>query len=66
MRCGPGEAMPVTLRQLNILLWRPLIALLCGSFTVAYFTKEVNPSLAKQPLKFNGGFAKLGLTSIVK
>ena len=23
--------------------------------TVAYFTKEVNPSLAKSPLKFNSG-----------
>ena len=33
---------------------------------VAYFTKEVNPSLAKLPLNFNGSLAKLGLTSIVK
>ena len=30
------------------------------------FTKEVNPSLAKPPLKFNGGLANLGLTSLVK
>ena len=28
--------------------------------SVAYFTKEVNPSLAKPTL--NGGLAKLGLT----
>ena len=28
--------------------------------------EEVNPSLAKLWLKFNGGFAKLGLTSLVK
>ena len=34
--------------------------------TVAFFIKEVNPSLAKLPLKFNGGLAKLGLTSLVK
>ena len=33
---------------------------------VVYFTKEVNPSLAKPPLKFNDGLAKLGLTSSVK
>ena len=32
---------------------------------VAYFTIEVNPRLAKPPLKFNGGLAKLGLTSSV-
>ena len=33
---------------------------------VAYFTKQVNPSLAKPPLKFNGGLAKLGLTSLLE
>ena len=33
---------------------------------VAYFTKEVNPSLAKPPLNFNGGLANLGFTSLVK
>ena len=33
---------------------------------MAYVTKEVNPSLAKPPLKFNGGLAKLGLTSLAK
>ena len=35
---------------------------------VAYFTKEVNPSLGKPPLIFNGGLglAKLGLISCVK
>ena len=33
---------------------------------VAYFTEEVNRCLAKPPLKFNGGLAKLGLTSWVK
>ena len=33
---------------------------------VAYFTVEVNPSLAKQPLNLNGGLAKLGMASIVK
>ena len=31
---------------------------------VAYFTKEVNPSLDKQPLNFNGGLAKLESTSL--
>ena len=34
--------------------------------TVAYFTREINPSLAKLPLNCNGGLAKLGLTSLVK
>ena len=33
---------------------------------VAYFTKEVNTGLARQPLKFNGGLANLGLISLVK
>ena len=36
------------------------------SMYLAYYTKEVNPSLVKPPLKFNGGLAKLGLTSLVK
>ena len=31
--------------------------------TVAYFTKEVNPNLAKLSFKFNGSLAKLVLTS---
>ena len=34
--------------------------------TVASFTKEVNPHLAKRPLVFNRGLAKRGLTSLVK
>ena len=33
---------------------------------VASFTKEVNPRLAKRPLKTNGRLAHLGLTSLVK
>ena len=33
---------------------------------VAYFSKEVNPRLAKRPLVFNGRLAKRGLTSLVK
>ena len=33
---------------------------------VAYFTKEVKPTLAKPPLNFNGGLAKFGLTSSAK
>ena len=33
---------------------------------VASFTKEVNPRLAKCPLKTNGRLANLGLTSLVK
>ena len=33
---------------------------------VASFTKEVNPWLAKRPLKTNGRLANLGLTSVVK
>ena len=32
-------------------------------FTLAYFTKEVNPVLAEPPSKFNDGLAKPGLTS---
>ena len=36
--------------------WRP----------VASFTKEVNPRLAKRPLKTNGRLANRGLTSLVK
>ena len=34
--------------------------------SVAYITKEANPSLAKQPLKFIGGLAKLRFHSLVK
>ena len=33
--------------------------------TVASFTKEVNPRLAKRPLKTNGRLANLELTSLV-
>ena len=33
---------------------------------VASFTKEVNPRLAKRPLKTNERFANLKLTSLVK
>ena len=34
--------------------------------SVASFTKEVNPRLAKRPLIFNGHLANCGLTSLVK
>ena len=34
--------------------------------SVAYFTKEVNPQLAKCPLKTNGRLANCRLTSLVK
>ena len=34
--------------------------------SVACFTKEVNPQLAKRPLKTNGRLANLGLTSLAK
>ena len=37
-----------------------------SGFYVAYFTDEVNSSLAKRPLNFNGGLAKLELTSLIK
>ena len=33
---------------------------------MASFTKEVNPRLAKRPLKTNGILAKLELTSLIK
>ena len=33
---------------------------------MAYFTKDANQSLAKPPLKLNGGLAKLGWTSVAK
>ena len=33
---------------------------------MASFTKEVNPRLAKRPLKTNGRLANLRLTSLVK
>ena len=33
--------------------------------SVAYVTYDVNQSVAKPPLNFNGGLAKLGLTSVV-
>ena len=33
---------------------------------VAAFTKEVNPGLAKRPLKTNGRLDNLELTSLVK
>ena len=35
-------------------------------FSVANFTKEINQSLSKPPLKFNGNLAKLELTTLVK
>ena len=34
--------------------------------SVASLTKEVNPRLAKRPLKTNGRLANLDLTSLVK
>ena len=34
--------------------------------TVASFTKELGPRLAKRPLVFNGPLANRGLTSLVK
>ena len=34
--------------------------------TVVYCTKEAIPWLARLPLNFNGGLAKLGLTSFMK
>ena len=33
---------------------------------MAFFTKEVNPRLAKRPLVFNGRLANRGLTSLVE
>ena len=55
-----------------LLIWYVLVRLCLSSTqeetlvtTAAYSTKEVNPSLAKPPLNFNGGLAKLGLTSLV-
>ena len=42
----------------------PLLSDKNGWLAVAYFTKKVNPSLAKPP--WNGGLAKLELTSLVK
>ena len=36
------------------------------TLTVASFSKEVNPRLAKRPLKINGRLADLELTSVVK
>ena len=64
----------------HVCLHRSVIAFSCRSLAVLScthlfqstwhpgtdFTKEVNPSLAKPPLNFNGGLAKLGLTSLVK
>ena len=35
-------------------------------WSVAYFTKEVDPNLTKLPLKFNGGLVRFGLNSLVK
>ena len=39
---------------------------LCHNPPVASFTKDVNPRLAKRPLKTNGRLANHGLTSLVK
>ena len=36
------------------------------ALTVASFTKEVNPRLAKRPLVFNGRLVNRGLTSLIK
>ena len=38
----------------------------CGHSPVASFAKEVNPRLAKRPLRTNGRLANRGLTSLVK
>ena len=42
----------------------PLVSMSSG--VQGYFTKKIKPSLAKPPLKLNGNFANLRLTSSVK
>ena len=37
-----------------------------ASWSLAYFTEKVNPSLAKLPLNVSGSLAKLELTFLVK
>ena len=46
---------------------KPLFVQITHSWrTVTSFTKEVNPQLAKRPLKTNGRLANRGLTNLVK
>ena len=42
------------------------IEFVCNADPVASFTKEINPRLAKRPLKTNGRLANLELTSLIK
>ena len=46
--------------------YQVLVVNLKVRYTVVYFAKEANSNLAKAPLNFNGGLAKLGLTVLVK
>ena len=37
-----------------------------GTILVDYFTKDINPSLAKPPPNFNDSLAKVWLTTLVR
>ena len=56
----------VAFQSLGISWNLQLVELFWNHQTVASFTKEVNPRLAKRPLISNGRLANRGLTSLVK
>ena len=43
-----------------------MVRVMSPQLTVASFTKEVNPRLAKRPLETNGHLVNRGITSLVK
>ena len=47
-------------KNLNTSLWASRKIII-----VAYFARQVNPGLAKPPLKFNGDLANAGLASLL-
>ena len=56
------------MQNIGHLTWTNIDLVLCHFMLspVASFTKEVNPRLAKRPLKINGRLANHELTSLVK
>ena len=55
------EVVPKDRPTVKQTVWKiSILGILTLCNTVVYFTKGENPSLAKPPLNFNGGLAKLG------
>ena len=66
--CTKGQLWEAVLSSLKFLTveWLVKRDTCADRLTVASFTKEVNPRLAKRPLVFNGRLANRDLTSLVK